>query len=357
MKFLVISENAAYNLGGAERSLYQYCKTNIASNDELSVVSSLKDHQRLQFSSIGMSCSVSLLSTKPFSLFSRLSLLFTQLIMLKHFFKIVKFVRNHDVILTQNRWAPYISIIFLIIRYLEPQNEKKLIYFIRDEKCLCYYKCYANGWRRFAWYCRHVLETPFRLIHKFISKFALSRTSTVFNSKFMLSFAERVGFEINGAIVEYPQIEEIDKSKCTNWLITQDQIIKKLHRSRAFNIAMVGGEVIKGIECFEKLSNLHPNLNFVNFSKERSQISQINNVYYLPWQSTPGIPYFMAKTLIVPSIWMEAYGRVVVEAKQFNCNIIISNKGGLVEALADYKNGFVCDSINSFSNSINKCVT
>ena len=59
-------------------------------------------------------------------------------------------------------------------------------------------------------------------------------------------------------------------------------------------------------------------------------------------------PIFLAKTIIVPSIWNEAFGRVVVEAKQFSCNIIISDKGGLKEALGAYNNGRVAHSFDDY---------
>ena len=77
-----------------------------------------------------------------------------------------------------------------------------------------------------------------------------------------------------------------------------------------------------------------------------------NNLFYHQWCHIPGIPYFLAKTIIVPSIWNEAFGRVVVEAKQFSCNIIISDKGGLKEALGAYNNGRVAHSFDDYINYI-----
>ena len=58
---------------------------------------------------------------------------------------------------------------------------------------------------------------------------------------------------------------------------------------------------------------------------------------------------------VVPSRWEEPFGRVALEASSRGCALIISNKGGLTEAIT---NGIVIKKLNSTSlyNAIKKII-
>ncbi|MHB1347692.1 MAG: glycosyltransferase, partial [Candidatus Humimicrobiaceae bacterium] len=47
--------------------------------------------------------------------------------------------------------------------------------------------------------------------------------------------------------------------------------------------------------------------------------------------------------LIVPSLWNEPFGRVIIEAYSFGVPVIGSNRGGIPELIEDGKTGFIFD--------------
>lgn len=356
VKYLVISENALYNLGGAERSMFQYCKENSNFDDTISVMCCNQDISKLDYGKLECDCYENIIDVRFLRILKKFTLIYSQFVILFNLFKIMGWLKNHDVVLTQNRWAPYVTFLSYLLRLFNQNIKLKVVYFVRDEKCLAYYKCYSFGWRKAFWYTRHLLETPFRILHKKFTKFAFCHSKVVFNSYFMKSFAINLKYDLPNFEIEYPRVENFDVRKCEFWITKQTQEIQSLYNYRKNNIVLVGGEIVKGIMYFEDLSNVYPNVNFLNFSKSVQQIYKVKNRIYFPWQDIPGVPYFMAQTLIVPSIWIEAFGRVVVEAKQFNCNILVSNKGGLLEALGDYENGYVCDDFSGFAKCIDRLI-
>lgn len=56
--------------------------------------------------------------------------------------------------------------------------------------------------------------------------------------------------------------------------------------------------------------------------------------------------FLNADVCVVPSLWEEPFGRVVVEAAYNGCALIVSNKGGIPEIIQKLGAGIVCDSSN-----------
>lgn len=352
MQILAISENAPYCLGGAERSLFTYITKIVQDNDNLTVVGLYRDTEKLDYEKIVRSSSIVEIKCSLSKFFIHFHFFYTFLTFAFNFKKLSRYISSSDYIYTQNRWAPYVAFIYSIINR-NSSAAKKVTIFVRDEKCVLHNKCYSNGLRKLLWYSRFFLETPFRWIHIFLTYRAHKNCFIVYNSYFMKDLARKKGLISKNSTVLKPQVNFIDKKKCQSWLTHQSNEIKKLFSMREKNIVLVGCEKVKGYSGFLKMSRLLPQYNFIVFSKRASTFERkSNNLFIHPWCYVSGVPYISAKTIIVPSLWNEAFGRVVVEAKQFSCNVIISNRGGLKEALGDYNNGRVASSFDEYINFI-----
>ncbi len=66
--------------------------------------------------------------------------------------------------------------------------------------------------------------------------------------------------------------------------------------------------------------------------------------------------YIESDVLIVPSVWDEPFGRVVIEGNQFGLPVIASNKGGIPEIVKNIRGGelFNSDSVEDLKNKINR---
>lgn len=66
--------------------------------------------------------------------------------------------------------------------------------------------------------------------------------------------------------------------------------------------------------------------------------------------------YIESDVLIVPSIWDEPFGRVVIEGNQFGLPVIASNKGGIPEIVKNIQGGelFNSDNLEDLKSKINK---
>jgi len=71
------------------------------------------------------------------------------------------------------------------------------------------------------------------------------------------------------------------------------------------------------------------------------------NILFKGWESDIAKIYRDMDVLIVPSLWNEAFGRVVIEAFSFGIPVICSNKGGLPELIEHGITGWVYDSDNA----------
>ena len=89
-------------------------------------------------------------------------------------------------------------------------------------------------------------------------------------------------------------------------------------------------------------------------------IDRSNNIYFTGWISKEDINGYMLKAdlILYPSLYLEPFGRVPVEAMSFKKPVIVSNYGGLPEIIKHGYNGYVVDpfNLNDFSEKIKKII-
>jgi len=107
----------------------------------------------------------------------------------------------------------------------------------------------------------------------------------------------------------------------------------------------------KGIEkLLETFSSMQSNANLIILGKAKNKNSEENlrlkfsakNIKFLGFLN---ISEFMSKidVLIMPSLWNEPFGRVIIEAYSYGVPVIGSNGGGIPELIEDGKTGFIFD--------------
>ena len=101
----------------------------------------------------------------------------------------------------------------------------------------------------------------------------------------------------------------------------------------------------KGVEVFIKIAKRIPQKQFLVvggiFPEYLAEIKRLANVTYLPWTESMKTVYEKTRLLLVPSLWPEPFGRVPLEAAISGIPSIVSNRGGLPEAVG--QGGIVID--------------
>jgi hypothetical protein len=103
-------------------------------------------------------------------------------------------------------------------------------------------------------------------------------------------------------------------------------------------VTLVNASQLKGVCILEELARLRPKVDFAavptwaTTPADVSRLSALHNVQLLP--PSEDIEAILSKTrvLIVPSLWGEAFGRIVVEAMLRGIPVLASSTGGLPEA-------------------------
>ena len=273
LQILVISENAPYCLGGAEKSLFTYVKKTVHDNENLTVIGLYRDAEKLGYDKIVSSLSITLIKNRFSKLFKHFHFLYTFIIFILNYKSLSRQISLSDKIYTQNRWAPYVALIHSLVNK-NSLAKKKITIFIRDEKCLLQNECYSNGLRKLLWYLRFFLETPFRWIHIYLTHLAHKNSLIIYNSYFMRDLAIKKGLKSNNSYVLKPQVSTINQQICQNWLTSQPNEIKKLFSMREKNVVLVGSELVKGYAGFVKMSSLLPQYNFIVFSKSATSFKK-----------------------------------------------------------------------------------
>jgi glycosyltransferase involved in cell wall biosynthesis len=140
------------------------------------------------------------------------------------------------------------------------------------------------------------------------------------NSDFMLSECKKE-FDCKVCHIVYPPINIISHDFSTP---------KKLK-----NIVMVSNQEHKGFGIFKSLSEKFLDLKFtaVGVSGVTSIKKISENLYFEGWQKTPKDFILKADLILVPSVWEEPFGRIAIEALYCGRMVIVSDKGGLPEAV------------------------
>ena len=189
---------------------------------------------------------------------------------------------------------------------------------IRSETDLGIFINYNSGYKYFIRMLLKFLEFPFEFHYKKeLKKAILSADKIICNSKFM----QRELFKMYGkkSEVVYPLLE----------------INKEGFNSSKEGIVFIGDSRVKGLNLLKDIAKKMPEHDFFVFGKSTLREYRQGNVMYYPWENDVLNIYKRAKLVIVPSQWKEAFGRVAKEAIMLNIPVIVSNIGGLKEAV-DY---------------------
>jgi glycosyltransferase involved in cell wall biosynthesis len=140
-----------------------------------------------------------------------------------------------------------------------------------------------------------------------------------------------------------------------------DEVRKVKRAAQPKNIFIVGISDHKGFSMFKDLAPDFPKLNFhvvgdstLNPGSEYTQ----GNVTFHGWVSVVDILANEADLLLVPSIWQEPFGRVAVEGLISGTPTLVSDIGGLPEAVNfEQKLLVVPDSKEAWRKSISAFIT
>jgi glycosyltransferase involved in cell wall biosynthesis len=103
-------------------------------------------------------------------------------------------------------------------------------------------------------------------------------------------------------------------------------------------VGMINPCAVKGISIFQAIARMHPEYDFAALpgwgttTADRAALQQAGNITVLA--SCKNIEQFLSKTrvLLMPSLWLEGFGLIVMEAMLRGIPVIASDSGGLVEA-------------------------
>lgn len=142
---------------------------------------------------------------------------------------------------------------------------------------------------------------------------------------------------------------------------------KKQRKNEIINFMFVGGLFkIKGIEnlikAFMSIENDKIRLHICGDGELRGFVEHASHsdkrIIYKGNLSYDDLKeqYINADVLIVPSIWDEPFGRVVIEGNQFGLPVIASNRGGIPEIIKTMESGeiYSSDNIDELRNKIEK---
>lgn len=316
MNIILFSQYLAYRIGGAEESLISLGKErHQEANSTFDIISykELSQHKVIpQIYETGEKDQISFIHAKyPIS-----------------FFPYINYFLNHS---SSSRFFKekkgdtlYCSSIFAPTALLSFQGKEKYFY-IQSEIDLGAAWNHEEGIRFFFKFVYNLIELPFRLFHKYQFNKSIKETQIICCSEFIASqFKKR--FPNKEIHITYPPIhyEKLKKDY---------SIIKKTIPLSEKGIVFIGDAPYKGIRIAKELTEMLPDIKFHFFSRRAKKITINKNVHIHPWQKDIANIYSFANLVIMPSFCKESFGRVAREAYSLGIPVLVSNHGGLPEAV------------------------
>ncbi len=225
--------------------------------------------------------------------------------------KILKCYNEFDVFISQTFGGAYY---LNIIKKIKPNA--KTIFFVRDEVDLNIIKNYEIGVKRIFTKILDFIQFSFIQLYKRQTTVCLHNTNKIIaNSKFIQKLIEKL-FGLKSTII-YPTLD-IQKNLPRN------------PENRRY-ITMVHSTPHKGVNLFLKIAKELCNESFCIYGSHPLKKKPSNVVFY-KWINSSNLIYNEAKLLLIPSLWMEAFCRVAVEAACNYIPVLSSNRFGLIES-------------------------
>lgn len=219
-------------------------------------------------------------------------------------------------------------------------------YFVRSESDLGINRNYYSGGKKFLRAGYSGLQYLAKKMHDADLGYAIERSYVVANSKYMATRTESL-FGVAPEVV-YPPVDVSE--------------IRRRLRSVKQNkewIVFVGDNDAKGLRHVLDIAKGLPRCKFKIFSRFIKAARHEGNINWMPWQTEPWRIFVDARLIIVPSQWEEAYGRLAREAFLLGIPVLVSNVGGLPEAVDSVESSIVDDFRNpsAWIEEINKVMS
>jgi len=222
---------------------------------------------------------------------------------------------------------------------LAKERDIKVVHTLRDYYLLCPKSTMFNeklnmNCKKQCWACK-IYSIPKKEISKYVDV-VIGISKFILNKHLEYGYFKNAKKEVIYNSVEIPKIFT-KKEKLT------DKIIFGYVGSLSSN---------KGIEFLLKNFNKIniPNVKLYVYGKGITKVYEIqlkkkyksDKILFKGFQKPEKI-YTNIDILIVPSLWNEPFGRVVIEANSYGIPVLASNRGGIPELIENGKNGYIFD--------------
>lgn len=329
---LIFSRNFPYNLGGAERSLLEEIK-----DSDLSISNVIHAFQECHANNVlsgirDLNCEVN--GNHDFLLLPRY--FYYEYLLNRRRIKNIIANEKFDLLITQNRWAP---------AAINAASDigKESVYYLRDETSLGILNNYYTGTKAILRDVYKSTEYPAIKIFNRDNELALNNASKVIANSNYISSRLWDKYQVD-SVVSHPKINENEIKNSYSDYLSNNEISND-------GIIMIGDTRIKGVDIFIQLAKRFPQQQFYIFGKNKSFQSPLKNLKHLGWSTDAAYPYSRARLVLVPSMWEEAFGRVAIEAQLLDIPVLVSNRGGLPEAV-NYNSECIVNGYDDFVKKI-----